>query len=158
MFIFKSIKQILGLSILASSVFIDFPAQATNWLNIDRHESFEYYIDIDRANISGNIWNVPLKITSSGQNFALGELSINCQANTIKMELNGQTSNWQSWDSASNRFSHQVCLTVFPNTYPKSQPTHNQRPIINNSINGSVVMGSECSYVSAGGYTFKSCN
>ena len=159
MLIDKSVKKILGIGIVAAIVAINIPAQAANWINIGSDELFEYYVDLDGESSSGNIWTAPVKATVSDLDIAQGRLSINCSNGTFKLQLNDSTSGWQALGNEDTEFAAQICGKTFPNTYrDRAQQNLNQRPIINRSQNGSVVVGERCSYVSAGGYSFRSCD
>ncbi|VEP17818.1 exported hypothetical protein [Hyella patelloides LEGE 07179] len=121
----KAIKKILGIGIFASSIFINLPVQAATWVTFIENEEYKYYIDLDGDTIDDNIWTVPLKATISGIDIAYGQLSINCQNRTFKLQLKDSSSNWEPWGEGDNEFPHQVCTTAFPDTYQKLQSNRN---------------------------------
>ena len=76
--------------------------------------------------------------------------------------LNRQTGEWGYEDNETIQgVIEQIAQTQQRQpSPPENLPTRNSsRPTINNSQNGSVVLGGEgeCSYVTAGGMTFRSC-
>lgn len=87
-------------------------AYALKWVYIGTSGDrvFDYYVDVDREEVSGPLWTAPIRVESNQGTF-LGEVTVNCRNRTYYMSLGNQTFGWDPIEPTSpmDTVVKQVC-------------------------------------------------
>ncbi len=108
-----------------------------------------------------SVAEVPKAASSNGKYSEIVQV-LNCPNDRTRY---GESSDYGYWEGGSwcqQTGAAGYWVWVYPNWYiwkRNNEPTSNtHRPYIDNSSTGSAVFGEKCSYVTAGGMTYRSCD